>query len=89
MKLEINDKILGFRNQLNEENRARVERITGISEATQAILMKEIEALNAAIQSKNSEIEALLAYQQSFLDEHNKTTNDLKAHIKRLQDKIF
>lgn len=51
--------------------------------------MKEVETLRAAIISKNSEIDSLLALQRNFMDEHEQVTGDLKAHIRRLQDKIF
>lgn len=45
--------------------------------------------LNASLQSKNTEIEALLALQRSFMEEHEHITDELKNHIKKLQEKIF
>jgi len=89
LKEATNNKVLEFRGQLNEENKQRVEQLTTISETTQNLLLNEIDTLRAALGSKNSEIDALLALQKSFVEEHEQVTDELKAHIRRLQDKIF
>lgn len=89
LKESTNDKVLAFRSQLNLENRERVEQLTTISETTQNLLIKEVEVMRAALNSKNVEIDALLTLQRNFMDEHEQITTDLKNQIKKLQDKIF
>lgn len=55
----------------------------------EATLLEEINNLNKTIQSKDSEIVFLLKVDKDQIIENEQIQNDLKAHIRRLQDKIF
>lgn len=55
----------------------------------EATLLEEINNLNKTIQSKDSEIAFLLKVDKDQIIENEQIQNDLKAHIRRLQDKIF
>jgi dynactin complex subunit len=52
-------------------------------------LMSEIRNLNTTLASKNNEIEFILTADKKFMEDNETIQNGLKAHIKRLQDKIF
>ena len=51
--------------------------------------MNEIDNLNATLSIKNTEQLLLLELEKKFVFEHERVTDELKNHIKRLQDKIF
>lgn len=51
--------------------------------------MNEIRNLNSTLSAKNSEIEFIIAADKKFMEDNETLQNGLKAHIKRLQDKIF
>lgn len=55
----------------------------------EATLLEEINNLHKTIQSKDSEIAFLLKVDKDQIIENEQIQNDLKAHIRRLQDKIF
>ena len=51
--------------------------------------MEEIKNLNQTVAQKDAEINFLLACDKRQIEENESIQHDLKAHIQRLQDKIF
>lgn len=51
--------------------------------------MNEIRNLNNTLSAKNSEIQFIIAADKKFIQDNEILQDGLKAHIKRLQDKIF
>lgn len=72
--------------QDTEERIAAVRTLTLNIENT---LLEEIRNLNEIIAKKDAEIAFLIEADKRQLQENEEIQNSLKAHIRRLQDKIF
>lgn len=71
------------------ETENRVAHLRKLASDIESTLLEEIKNLNEVIAKKDGEIAFLLDCDKRQIEENEKTQNDLKAHIKRLQDKIF
>jgi len=74
---------------LIQETEDRVLHLRNLSSETEATLLEEIKSLNETLRSKDAEITLLLKVDKEQIEENEQIQNDLKAHIRRLQDKIF
>ena len=72
-----------------QETEDRVLHLRNLSSETEATLLEEIKSLNETLRSKDAEITLLLKVDKEQIEENEQIQNDLKAHIRRLQDKIF
>ena len=87
--LHNDSKLVSARTNLVEETDDRIAHVRKLSLDIENTLMEEIRNLNETVAKKDAEIAYLLRCDKDQIVENEGTQKDLKAHIRRLQDKIF
>lgn len=87
--LKNDDKVLNQRIQLVQDTEERIAAVRTLTLNIENTLLEEIRNLNEIIAKKDAEIAFLIEADKRQLQENEEIQNSLKAHIRRLQDKIF